>query len=291
MAVLLLAIVLTGAAEGSAEAEDRVRYLWSFGVEKGETVEDAVCVFCSVRSAGNAEDVVAVWGSVEIVGGTTADVVAVGGGVRVRAGATVDGDVVAIGGPVIVEPGAKVTGEIEAHPFYHLPGQRQVFWQGAAGLAGFNLIVVLLGFLLVRRRRVENMARTLRARPWMTPVVGAVFVVLMFGLYRVPWLTPRLYNTWGSVYAMTTILLAIPYAAGFIAVCSFLGSSTRLGAFAFECGSLRAAVCGAIAVTVLMLLPLAGLVAWALVVIFTTGVALVSRFGARTPAPSAIAAT
>ena len=227
---LLGVLVLTG----GARADDRIRYFRDIVIEKGEEVSDAICVGCAVRVKGQAHDVVALWGGVVIDSELSSDVVTLGGGIRLLPGAKVDGDVVAVGGTVVLEPGASVTGEVEAYPYYHFPGQRQVFWRGAAGLAGLNLLVVLLAYLLVRRRRVENMVRTLRARPWATPVVGAVFVVLMFGLYRLPWLSPRLYNTWGSVYAMTTILLAIPYAAGFISVCSLPGSGVRLSGRALE---------------------------------------------------------
>jgi hypothetical protein len=150
-------------------------------------------------------------------------------------------------------------------------------------LMGFSLLLAMLAYLLVRRRRVENMTKTLRARPWTSLLLGLIFLVICFGLYRLPWLSVRLYSTWGFVYIATTILLAIPYATGFIGVCSLVGSSVPLRGKGPAAGTLQAAVCGAVVVAVCLLIPLAGLLAWALLMMWATGVALLSRFGARAP--------
>ncbi len=98
---LLLASQGTPAPK-SPEPQDRESYFRSIVVERGNTLGNVVCIFCSVTVLGTVKgDVAAIWGSAVVEGVVEGDVAAVGGSIRATAGSRIDGDAAAVGGRVV----------------------------------------------------------------------------------------------------------------------------------------------------------------------------------------------
>lgn len=141
-----------------------------------------------------SDPVVAVGGSVTVLGRVDDDVVAVGGGVRLGPNAYVRGDVTAVGGRVHQEPGARVGGTVNevrfgSPQFRFDPGG---MFHGVAGWRVFDGwmemlwtlfrigLVVLLAFLvlLVAPRAVDRITERATREPWLTGFVGLLAQLL-----------------------------------------------------------------------------------------------------------------
>jgi hypothetical protein len=271
--VVLLAFLLGPFQQ--ARAEERTTFVRSVLVEHGETQQgDVVVCFGNVVVRGTVEgDVVVVGGNVEVEGTVKEDVIVAGGAVRVRKGGRLDVDAIAVGGPVEVEEGGVIAGKIVNKPWLHIAGQRGVFWRGAVAMTGFNLFVALLGYALVRRQRIENMAATLRAWPWSSLFAGLGVALIVSGLYNLTTLIPSddaaEWVGWG-----VTALVAAVCAAGFVGICRAVGAR-----FAGEGNVLTSVLLGSLAASAAIMVPLAGCVVFFLGLVLAAGVCMVSRFG------------
>jgi hypothetical protein len=132
-----------------------------------------------------SDDVVAVFGSVDVEGEVQGDVVAVMGSVRVRDGAVVDGEVVSVGGVVDQEEGATIQGQTVSVGFlpvsWGIPGLPFTLGAIAAGwiaaaLAGWIFAIAFPG-------RLIRVAATASRRTGASFVLGVLsipgFVALM----------------------------------------------------------------------------------------------------------------
>jgi len=265
----LMLVVL--ARTSVAVAQERISYGRDLVVPAGETLDEVVCFFCMVRVEGAVKgDVVAIGAGIE-VRGRAEEVVALGGSVRLLPGATVDGDAVATGGRVERDPQATLHGNAEAQPWFHLPGQRQVFLRGAAGLILGNLLLGFLAFVLARPRRVRRVAHAVSEHPWRTLGVGTGVGLLVLGLY---WLGTTL-GAWIPYYLLALATLAcIPYAVGYAGISVWLGKRIASGVPSALAGFL-----GALATSLALLVPLGGLVAFLLLAALAFGAAARSLLG------------
>ncbi len=258
----------------AAQEEKREGWFRNITVEKGDTVEDAVCQFCSVIVRGTVtNDVVTTFGGVDIEGVVKGGVVVAGGGVRLLPGSQVEDSLIVVGGPIENASG-KPTVTVVNVPWLHLPGQRQVFLYGASVLALFHVACAALAYAVFRRRRVGNMAATLRARPWITLLIGLGATALG--------ITALIYTEdlgdWEDVTAAAmAIVMLLVFLPG------FAGLALRWGgraARSSEAGFVTA-LAGAGVLSLLMLIPLAGLAVCCLVSCWATGASLASRFGGK----------
>lgn len=92
---------LLAAATPARASQDVVRIFENINIGPGESVHDAVCIFCSIHVQGEVEgDTLAVFGSVHLNGQAHHDVVAVFGGVTAGDNSSIGGDLVSIFGAV-----------------------------------------------------------------------------------------------------------------------------------------------------------------------------------------------
>ena len=111
----LLASVLAFAAAPAHAKTDAVQFGSNIHVPEGQTVHDAVCFFCSVRSEGTVDgDIVVFFGNVHLSGAAHHDVVNFFGSVKLEEGATIDHDLVNFFGVVRLGDDASVGHDVVA---------------------------------------------------------------------------------------------------------------------------------------------------------------------------------
>ncbi len=291
LAVLVMAaITLYLVEEARARATDDLeQFARGVVVEAGQTAGDVVCFFCSVRVRGAVDgdvvaigggieidgevtgDAVAIGGGIEIDGEVTGDAVASGGGVRLGPRAKVGGEVGANGGSVEQDAGASVKGGVEFTPWAYVPGQRQIFLPSVVTLLGSNVGLLVLAALILRRRRVEVMAKVVRHRYVLISVLGAA-VLALFVILLV------LFNYTGQAQPFLALIASGVF--GVVALAGGAGLRCRLGSALPHVESWRQrALAGSVLLAGLQLIPVVGMVVFVVLVIIAPGIATVSGFG------------
>jgi hypothetical protein len=145
-------------------------------------------------------DVVAIGGTVTVLGHVLGDVVSVGGGIDLKSTATVNGDVVCVGGVVNREDGATVLGQnvsvgvvpkgfarlIPHAKFGHRDSDHEgggvlSVWWAFLRYAGVFLVGLVL--YLAFPRRMATIRETTRSRFWLSLVIGfAALIGVSVGL-------------------------------------------------------------------------------------------------------------
>ncbi len=273
----------------------------SFGsdaeLKTNQTAEAVVAIGGSATARGNVrEAVVAIGGDVHIDGAEVGEAaVAVLGNVKVGPGSVVHGDVVSVGGKVEVAEGATVTGhiqEVDFGPFglqefnwlkqylVHcilklrpLALREEIGW--AWGVAGVFFLFYLL-VAVVAARPVEICLSELTRRPATTFVMGListllfplVFVILAatgVGLIVIPFLLAALFS--GALIGKVALLEYLG---------QFLGRTFGMGA---AIKPILAFLIGIIMVTVLYLVPVLGLITFAVTGLWGLGAVVMAAFG------------
>ncbi len=270
LALLILFCPLTQAQ--AKDSDDRTQFAREMVIGPGETVGDALCFFCPIHVRGVVNvDAVAIGGSIEVEGNVEGDAVAAGGGIRLGPGARVKGDAVAAGGQLERDPKSSIDGDAISNRWCYLPGQRHPTLPGLLVLLAVNVGAVLVAALIVRERRLLNMARTLRARPLLSPlagvgVLGAAIVLFFISNHLGP--------------AEPTAATIIAFALLVTAVVGFAGLSATLGrALASARGHLVKVVMGAVLIALIQLIPVVGCFAFLVFVVLALGCAALSRYG------------
>lgn len=264
------------------------------------------------------EPVVAVGGSVTVLGRVDDDVVAVGGSVRLGPHARVRGDVTAVGGGIDQEPGAWIGGSVNEVGFgvgsFHFEpwAVGLPWWSGHEMFSGsFKLLgtilrvslVLLLAMVvaLVAARPVERIAERATREPWVSGFVG-----LLAQLLFVPVLVLTVVVLAISIIGIPLLVLVPLGVLAFLAafLVGFTGLALRIGSWAAPGRSpfvaLAVGVVLVAAVTLLArllaLLPvplwpitwvvaLAGFLIEYVVWTMGLGAALLTRFGTRGASP------
>jgi hypothetical protein len=224
------------------------------------------------------EPVVAVGGSVTVLGRVDDSVVAVGGSVHLGPKAHVRGDVTAVGGRIEQEKGASIDGSVNEvrffGPQFHLqpwhmfaPFGGELFgsWFRLLGTVLRISIVMLLTLLvmLIAARPVERIGDRAGREPWLSGFTG-----LLAQLLFVPVLVITVVVLAISIIGIPLLLL-VPFAViGFLIaiLVGFTGVAHRVGRWAV--GPHRP-----------------GLVALAVGVVLVSGIALISRGVSLLPVP------
>ncbi|HYK91801.1 MAG TPA: polymer-forming cytoskeletal protein, partial [Acidobacteriota bacterium] len=251
------------------------RFLHQIVVQRGQNVGNVQCSGCSVLVQGSASgDVVAIGGDITIEGAVGGDAIALGGDVHLLSPARLKGDAMALGGYVRADEGARASGDSESIPYMHVPGQRSLHLTGIGAFLAASLSLLLLAAVGFRRRRAMNLSGAVAKRPGMVFVSGtlsAFLVMLLFiltGIARQSELLWVLLVTAGVVYAGL---------AGYLGVCGALG---RL--LARQDPWLLPPLAGAVALTALMLVPVAGFIVFMAAFVMVLGGAIASGFGTST---------
>ncbi len=281
-ALCLILLAPLGAAVATRlapEAGDRSGFLATLAIGKNEAVGDVICYWCRVRVEGAADsDIVSLFGSVEIDGSVASDVVVVGGGVVLGPSGHVGGDVITLGGPVVRHPQAKVAGDVNSMPYFVMPGQRRLFFPGAAVVFVSAVAVIATLALLIPRRLATNVAARLAQRPGLALLMGAVAHALLIGVFSLAEDAAELEDTIATANA---ILLCVLYLLGLTAVSGWIAARVTRGRRS------AAMVIGAAIVTALVLLPVAGAGVFLLATTLGMGGLLLSGFGFREALPVA----
>lgn len=237
-------------------------------------MEDVTCYFCLVRILGEASgDVRAIGSDVEVDGPVSGDVVAVGGNVKLGPAARTALDVAAIGGRVERNPQAATR---ENHPpvsvpWFFLPGQRRIAWRGILAFAGFYALPAALFAVLLRVRRLERLAESLRK--W---YLAVPLGILLVGAFSWAFNFADRFGRWADWvdYGLTAVLLVL-LGAGFTGLAYAIG-----GAFLPRTTAAAVAIGGAL-LFALQLIPIAGFLVVLLLVVLGLGSAALSGLGFR----------
>lgn len=248
------------ASPGTGAAGDRRSFLRTLVVAESETVDDASCFGCGIVVRGRVRgDTLAVLGGVDVAGeagrGAADDVIAVGGGVHLAPSARVPASIVAVGGPVRIDPGATASYDVDALPWLHVPGQRQVFLEGASTLAASVLLVVGAGASIVRARGIAARDAALARAPLARLLLGAALVATVVCAMANGERLGRFDAVVQSGLGLGLLALVVSGAPG---VASLAGRAlARLAGRRLPAGWASCAA-GAAAVVLLALVPLAG---------------------------------
>jgi hypothetical protein len=269
--ILLLLILLSMPKVACAqEGIDRVQLFHNITIETGEEAGDAVCIGCSIRVRGVLNgDAVAIGGGIDISGTAMADVVAIGGNIRLGSGARLEGDAVAVAGEVQRDAQVSVGGEVTS-----LPGLGKLILIVLAAIALFNVVLTLLSYLILGQQRVEILSGILKERAGVTLLVGiglmTAFVVLCV-----------IFALMGPVTPVMVVVISL--ALALTLVVGYTGISFRLGRLVSpDSGPLTIVIGGAVLVTLLQLIPVLGLLVFAIFVFLALGSAVLSGYGSST---------
>jgi hypothetical protein len=204
------------------EGNDIVRFGEDITIEEGRTVSG---------------DVVAVGGSVKVMGEVIGDVVAVGGNVRVGTGAVVEGDAVSVGGRVFEDEGSQVRGSnvsvsiVPSWIFGSALGSRghreglHSFGSAFSWLVA-TLVVLFFGWLVVMilGRRMTLLCEYMRQRWGLSLAVGFLVMLLFLPAFVVLCIT----------IIGIPIALLLPFALGLATFFGFIAGAARLGHFVLQ---------------------------------------------------------
>jgi hypothetical protein len=178
---------------------------------------------------------------------------------------------VALGGPLELEAQASVGGDREDLLWFFAPGQREPTWRGLLVNMGITIGLVLIGFVILRTRRVQVMASSVRNRLGWTALAGGsalAMVSLLFVVFaRLGDVGEILSWALSGVFVLTAV-------AGIVGLSYRLGSVTRRVSTASG-----AAFVGALLIALLQAIPIFGFVVFLAATILGLGCAVLSGFG------------
>lgn len=267
----LLLFVCISPVAAQAQSGDRVRMGEDITIEEGESAGDVVCVGCNIRVRGSADEVVALGGNVEIDGSVSREVMALGGDIRLGPEAEVGRDVVSIGGRVDRDPRATVGGNTSTVMNIGISGLGGIFLFVVLLCLAFNLVLVLLAFLIAGEQRVQVLAATTRENTgWaflagLGAIVGSLILLMLAA-------------TTGPFAPVLALLVCLLFTAALVV--GYTGLSSWLGRSLFrESSALSAVLLGALVITLLQLIPLAGLLVFLAFSLLALGTVALSGFG------------
>lgn len=227
-------------------------------------------------------DVVALQGDVDIYGEVFGDVVALLGKVTLHPGSSVHGDVVSLSGSVDLRPGAKISGNQVAlggvGKIISLPRVPNALKLNY-GRTVFNIVVrVLLAVLIGLLFPMALTRIAAQAQSQLGPTLGVGVLTWL----AVPPLAMIMALTIIGIPLTLILLLALltAYCFGFAAISRLAGSRILVD----PANSLGALALGALLLSVLLAVPLLGLVIRIALALVGAGAAVLTRFGLRNSA-------
>jgi hypothetical protein len=253
---------------------DRLKALRSIVIESGDTASDVQCFLCNVHVRGHVTgDVVTFGGSIFVDGRVDGDAVAFGGRIESNSNSKIFGDAVAIGGYISRQENSAIVGKSKSMPYVLIPGQYRPTLLGSLALAAINLFFVAVGYLLVRAKRAETFARAIEHRPTSVFFAGILLLLIFYGL---DWLT----GYFGRMESLSDAVLLIVFLA--IAAAGATGLGYWVARVVFpETSGIWAAIGGVLALSLLELVPLLGLLVFAVGLTISVGASAATRFGSR----------
>jgi uncharacterized RDD family membrane protein YckC len=258
-------------------------------LKEGESAEAVVVIGGSAKIHGKVENAaVVIGGDLDVDGEVGEAAVAVLGNVNAHAGAKIHGDAVAVGGKVDVEPGAKVSRTQQSVQLPELTWLRSWFTHCVLLLRPLSLAVgwvwvvagiFLLFYLLIAAvfpKPVEACANELTRRP------ATSFLVGLLALLLIPFAILILAFTGVGLIVVPFILAAVFLGSivGKVGLLEWLGFkvSRQFGSQPLE-KPLLALLIGAAIILLLYLIPVLGLVTFAMTWVWGLGGAVMAAFG------------
>jgi hypothetical protein len=271
--LLIVALCVVTPAQ-TVPGHDRLKALKNIVIESGETASDVQCFMCNVHVHGYVTgDIVTFGGSIFVDGRVDGDAVAFGGRIESNANSRIFGDAVAVGGYITRRDNSSIAGEAKSLPYVLIPGQYRPTVLGSLTLGAINMFFVIIGYLLVRAKRAETAARVIERRPGSVFFAG-IFLLLIF--YGLDWLT-------GYLSRMETPSdIALLFVFLVIAAIGATGLGYWVARLAFPgTRGVWASLGGILALSLLELVPLFGLLVFAVGLVMSVGASVVSLFGSR----------
>lgn len=167
---LLATAFALATAPAHADDGDTVHFASSIHITTDDSINNAVCIFCSVYVDGKVTgDIVVLFGNVHLNGDAQHDVVNIFGDVTAEKGATIEDDLVSVFGNVRLADGVLVNHDlVSVFGYTSIPdsvivGGDRV--QRSGWIVGLPLLILLIiVFVVVREYR--NYQRRLAARPF-----------------------------------------------------------------------------------------------------------------------------
>jgi uncharacterized RDD family membrane protein YckC len=301
-------IINLGRSRASASGEPIVAFGQHVELKADETAEAVVVFGGTAKIEGKVTDAVVVIGGAVEISGEVGDAVAVGGSIHAVKGANIRGDAVAVAGGLILDEGAKLKGDAVV-----VFGQQTI--SDPAGVGGEMIKVLAADIPFVKPLKDFFVECVLKLRP-LAPSVGWVwgFAGAFFLLYAVVALAlPRpvelcveeitkrplttflmglltkillpvimlvLTATGIGVFVVPFLLLALVFAAiiGKVALLEYLGKQITRH-FGGTQQPLLAFVVGWLIITVLYIIPVLGLLVFAVTGVWALGAAVMATFG------------
>jgi hypothetical protein len=253
---------------------DRLKALKNIDIETGETASDVQCFMCNVHVRGHVTgDIVTFGGSIFVDGRVDGDAVAFGGRIESNSNSKIFGDAVAIGGYISRQDNSAIVGDSKSMPYVLIPGQYRPTLLGSLALAFINVFFVAIGYLFARAKRAETFARAIERRPASVFFAG-IFLILIF--YGLDWLTGYL----GRMETLSDIALLVVFLV--VAATGATGLGYWVARVVFpETNGIWASIGGVLALSLLELVPLLGLLVFAVGLTISVGASLATRFGSR----------
>jgi hypothetical protein len=264
IAQLIPLLLLLMPVQGREADDARLSFILNVEIEKGEIVQEVVCVFCSVDVRGVVTgDAVAAFGNLRISGEVRGDAVAAGGYLDLVPGAKHGEEVIAVGGEVYGE--AETDGvELVSVPYLFLPGQRHVFYLGAFLFFAAFVLICTFGARLVRSTLLDSMVTNAvsHKRPLLVSAVLMLFI---------PCLVEVMLPGQSAVFEWFRLVLEVLHVILFII--GLFGVTFAVGTLVLRgWGFWGQALGGAIVSGLVLLIPLLGIVA--VVVLYLAAIGL-----------------
>ncbi len=272
LVVVSLAWLMASQPQLLAEGREISRAFRGVLLPPGEIADEITCTACSVDVRGEVlGDVVTFGGDVAVEGKVKGDVIVVGGSIRLLGNSVVEGDALAIGGYVESFAGSKPDGDSDSFPFIHLPGQRSFHGVGVTTFVAINIVFVLGTALVIRRRRVRNLSASLRSHPWQTLALGSG-ALLVWQLLVI--FSGKSHRWVALLVSLETLLMGATFLPGYAGASAFVGERI-LGSR----GWVRFLVTGALAISLVQMIPVGGFFAMLILLAFGIGCAVLSGLG------------
>ncbi len=245
-------------------------------VRNGTILSEAVAIGGSIDIDGEANgDVVAVLGSVDLDGTVNGDVVSVLGGIRMHDGATINGDAVGALSGVERGAGTTVTGDtVETGNLRPLAISGVVIFLVLFLVCGLALwpLVSFVSFAVMGQQRAETLAATVAQRAGMCFLIGfGVWIAsIVLSIF-----VPFVFFWLPGLHTAYTIAFLVVAAVGYTGVSLWVGRSLVKGGT-----GMGATILGAILITLIQLIPVIGwFIAWPIFAFMALGAAVLSGFG------------
>ncbi|MGA8142457.1 MAG: hypothetical protein WB987_01035 [Candidatus Acidiferrales bacterium] len=272
--VFLFAIPVAADLAAVKNPQDRTQIFHDVIVGPNGTANVVQCFGCNVYVRGHVTgDVFTGGGSIYISGLVDGNALAVGGHIEAQSGGELRGHAAAVGGYVTASGQGRIDRDSLSMPFAIVPGQYRPTPIGIGLLVAVNLLCIAFACSLLRPNRVDNTAWTIWNRKNMVLLTGIIALLIAWGIESLGEHMGRAEVSANTLLAVIVIVIGSAGATG-------LGR--LVGGVAFpRLASIRAALAGIFALTMLEVIPLFGFFVFSIGMLISLGAAVVSGFGSR----------